>query len=90
MDRYGVDSVSKVKSIKDRAAASFCTKSEDEKKAIVEKSKATKLERYGDENYRDVSKFKETLSKFSKAKKRQILKKRKQTTESKYGCSNVS
>lgn len=82
--------MSKVKEIKDRAVTKLKSKTEEEKKLVIAKTKATKLQKYGSENYRSLDKFKDTLSKFTDDKRKNIAEKRKSTVEAKYGCSNIS
>lgn len=51
----------------------------------AKKAKKTKLEKYGDENYRDLEKFKETIKNRSEERNNQIHDKRVKTCLEKYG-----
>lgn len=51
----------------------------------ISKIKSTKLERYGDENYNNREKFKETLSSFTEERWEEILNLRINTNEYRYG-----
>ena len=77
--KYGVKCISQLDSCKRAVSESWASKSEDEKDQIVQKRKATKRCRYGNENYVNAQKIRQTKSKFSATKKAKIKAKRKRT-----------
>jgi uncharacterized protein YjhX (UPF0386 family) len=60
LERYGVEYISQNKEIKEKMKNTWKIKSQDEKNKIIRKSKKTKLERYGDENYHNADKMMQT------------------------------
>jgi len=66
---YGVDSVSQLQENKDAVSKTWDEKSDEEKAAITKQRKATKKDKYGDENYANIEKAKKTRASFSEEKK---------------------
>lgn len=62
-DRYGVDNVMDVKNVKNKHKKSIIKTWKNNKKSIIKKVKKTKLDRYGNENYTNEVKKKETCIK---------------------------
>ncbi len=62
IEKYGVDSTFKVKEIQEKANDAIRKLYEEKGDELVAKVKATKLERYGDENYNNMDKNKITKS----------------------------
>jgi endogenous inhibitor of DNA gyrase (YacG/DUF329 family) len=60
-DKYGVDNVMDVQEIRDKQSESITETWNKKKGSILRKSKKTKLERHGDENYNNPEKMKSTL-----------------------------
>ena len=54
----------------------------------IDKMKKSRLKRYGDENYHNVNKFKETVKNFSQQKKEDIIHKRELTSLKRFGTKN--
>ena len=63
--KYDVDVISKAECVKEKISFANKSKTDEQKKLIVQKIKKTKLEKYNDENYVNVNKAKQTvLSKY--------------------------
>lgn len=85
---YGVDSISQVKEIRDKAVASFKNRPNDAKKKQFEHAKQAKIEKYGDASHG--KKISETKQAFSTEKNAQINERRRQTVLHDYGVDSVS
>lgn len=70
----------------EKIKSNYKNKSELEKKHIVEKRNKTKLERYGNENYNNIDKIKESNSKLDKDL---INEKRRKTNLERHGVDNL-
>lgn len=98
IDKYGVDNVRKVESIKEKAKQTCLQKyggnspmsNEEIKKNVIEKAKKTIKAKYGVDNAAQIPKVRKKMSKSHKSK--ETKQKLKQTLKEKYGdgYSNVS
>ena len=88
LERFGVKSNLQTKEVKEIVKNNSLKKYGVENPIHSYKSKQTKLERYGDENYNNREKYKETYNNFSNEKKLEIRNKTEQTCIDKYGVKH--
>ena len=93
LKKYGVEYPFQSKEICEKRAANFkkhCRENPEFKTHFIESNRKTREERYGNPNYRNIEKARQTYINKSDEEKQEIIKKRQKTNLKKYNVKNYT
>ena len=85
---YGVENVSQLKEIAQKKSMTMLAKTHEQLHERAMKTKETKLLRHDNENWQNIEKMKQTISKRTAEQRKSILEKRTATCQKKYNTDN--